>query len=329
MKSVLSGAGSIFKVVSTAARRRLISGFIQSSPTVFVSRDDPAVVVKNDGDKSLKVFEDWAIAEQWNPGLDDMRAYYSQDNQSMNTLWLNGEPVSMLQSMKYGSNGFGYLGLYRVDPKFRGAGLGVKLWDFSMDRLSDCHGISLNAVLEQVDNYATYGFEPEGLVSRWIVSVEHFAHPKGHIDSSYVLQSSHDISVSEIVAMDYTLSGYKRPELWSTFCRSSNTHVVGFRLKGELVAYAVLLKCIEGYKFSSVFSPDPSLAHHLMSLVFKDLALKRGMVQLDTSDENPLSSELAITCGFRKVFDLRRMTRGDSPDNRSSSVFGLSTVENG
>lgn len=324
MREAVIRGGSLFRRVLFRSQ----SDFARVSNTSFSLREDPDVVIKNDGDESLDVFGRWARDEKWNPGLDDMSAYFSQDPGAMNTLWCGGKPVSMLQSMKY-SNGFGYLGLYRVDPTFRGGGFGVRLWDFSMDRLSSCQGISLNAVLEQVENYSTYGFDLKGIVSRWSMDSSMFVHPSTLINSSYVLVSNNDINVSEITEMDARLSGYPRRRLWERYCYSSNTQVLGLRLKGGLIAYAVLLRCVNGYKFSSVFAPEANLAHYLMSEVCKRFLGDGDMLQLDTSDENVLSSKLAISCGFGRVFGLRRMTKGESPEGFPSAVFGLSTVENG
>ena len=66
---------------------------------------------------------EWAAAEGWNPGLDDLAAFHATDPGGFFLGWLDGEPVSSISVVRYGA-GFGFLGFYIVRPEQRGTGAG-------------------------------------------------------------------------------------------------------------------------------------------------------------------------------------------------------------
>jgi len=70
---------------------------------------------------------DWAAAEGWNPGLDDLAMFHDTDPGGFFIGWIGDRPVSSISVVRYGAT-FGFLGFYIVDPDFRGSGAGWASW---------------------------------------------------------------------------------------------------------------------------------------------------------------------------------------------------------
>jgi GNAT superfamily N-acetyltransferase len=66
---------------------------------------------------------DWAAAEGWNPGLDDLAAFHAADPGGFLMRFDGDEPVSSISVVRYGDD-FGFLGFYIVRPDWRGRGIG-------------------------------------------------------------------------------------------------------------------------------------------------------------------------------------------------------------
>ena len=81
--------------------------------------------------KDFAVAIDWAAAEGWNPGLDDMAAFHAADPGDFFLGWQNGKPVASISVARYGET-FGFLGFYIVHPDHRGQGLGLATWNHGL-----------------------------------------------------------------------------------------------------------------------------------------------------------------------------------------------------
>ena len=78
---------------------------------------------------------DWAAAEGWNPGLRDAECFYVADPKGFLLGELDGKPVGCISAIRYEEE-FGFLGLYIVQPEYRGKGYGLKLWNAAMEYLA-------------------------------------------------------------------------------------------------------------------------------------------------------------------------------------------------
>ena len=52
---------------------------------------------------------DWAAAEGWNPGLDDLEAFFAADPRGFWMAWKDGAPVSCISVVRVSAD-FGFLG---------------------------------------------------------------------------------------------------------------------------------------------------------------------------------------------------------------------------
>ncbi len=93
---------------------------------------------------------DWAAAEGWNPGLDDLAAFRAADPDGLILGRVGGRPVASISAVRYGER-FGFLGFYIVVPEAWGAGHGLAVWQAAMARFGD-RIVGLDGVVAQQDN---------------------------------------------------------------------------------------------------------------------------------------------------------------------------------
>ncbi len=93
---------------------------------------------------------DWAAAEGWNPGLDDLAASHAADPGGFLMGFDGDEPVSSISVVRYGDD-FGFLGFYIVRPDWRGRGIGLDIWNAGMARLEG-RTVGLDGVVAQQEN---------------------------------------------------------------------------------------------------------------------------------------------------------------------------------
>ncbi|MEO0823571.1 MAG: GNAT family N-acetyltransferase, partial [Pseudomonadota bacterium] len=105
---------------------------------------------------SFAIAAEWAAAEGWNPGLDDLEAFFAADPGGFLLGYAAGEPVACISVVRYG-DAFGFLGFYIVRPDWRGRGAGLAIWRAGLERLAG-RTVGLDGVVAQQANYRRSGF---------------------------------------------------------------------------------------------------------------------------------------------------------------------------
>ena len=143
--------------------RRLSYGISRNKP---LNKSDFSI-------RSLKIFEfkeilsNWAAKEGWNPGKHEYLPFYLASLNGHKGLFLNDMIIASLSGVRY-SKHLAFLGIYIVDPDYREQGLGQILAKATLEELTDCSLIGINAVQQQVGNYQRkYGFTSSHINSRW------------------------------------------------------------------------------------------------------------------------------------------------------------------
>ena len=108
----------------------------------------------------------WSRVEGFAPGAGDVSIYRHTDRQGLWVGWLGNEPVGCIAGIRYNSS-YGFIGLFLVIPKERGNGYGIALWKHALDHLVDLPCIGLEAALDRVKDYSSWGFTPSSTTTRW------------------------------------------------------------------------------------------------------------------------------------------------------------------
>ncbi len=287
------------------------------------------LIIKSASVADFSVAVDWAAAEGWNPGLDDLDVFHGSDPQGFLMGWLDGKPVSSISVVRYGAD-FGFLGFYIVHPDHRGTGAGLATWNAGMAFLGD-RIVGLDGVVDQQENYRRSGFELEGRNIRFTgVPVLQGVEEAG--------SDVRDVTpADEAALLNFDLPFF--PAARDVFTRSwvrsgssaSRTSKLALR-DGEIIGYGVVRACRSGYKIGPLFAENDRTARDLFLALCKDLSLQGsagGEVSLDVPERNELAVAMAEDFGLQQVFETARMYRGGIPALPWQKTFGLASFELG
>ncbi|WP_404404795.1 GNAT family N-acetyltransferase [Pelagibacterium halotolerans] len=274
--------------------------------------------------EEFQVAIDWAAAEGWNPGPDDLAAFHAADPEGFLIGYLGGEPVSSISVVRYGET-FGFLGFYIVREPHRGKGLGLKTWSAGLAHLAG-RIIGLDGVVAQQDNYRKSGFVYAGRNIRFTALSRAF--------EASGAQRFRPIRHGDIE----TLRHYDRrffPQDRTAFITAWTLPPEGTRRRtliaetdGRLTGYGTIRACIEGYKIGPLFADTPEIAETLLAAL-AETAEPDAPIFLDVPAANTAALELAERFGMQQVFETARMYKGTAPETDISGVFGITTFELG
>ena len=83
---------------------------------------------------------------------------------------INARPIACGSSVCYDDH-FAFLGLYIVDPLYRGKGYGMQIWQYLLDYAGD-RCIGLDGVLENEYLYEKDGFKTDYISERYLINTE-------------------------------------------------------------------------------------------------------------------------------------------------------------
>ncbi len=261
-----------------------------------------------------------ARAEGWNPGLDDMSAFYAQDPTGWLIGEIEGEPRGCISCVRYEGN-FGFVGFYIVDPSFRGFGYGIALFNAALMRLRGCT-IGLDGVFDQQPNYCKKGFE--------------LAYSNIRFEYINEIVQEQSPRVSEVTpqlypcleAFDLQHFGYARPAFLKQWFQLPHARTMLIRKANVILAYGSIRECDKGYKIGPLFAENPELAELLFRSLCSTVA-KGEYIYLDIPEPNAAGLRLAERYGMKSVFGTARMYAGNAPILPLNNIFGVTSFELG
>ncbi len=282
-----------------------------------MSRDDLTLAVK------------WAAAAGWNPGLYDVECFYAADPNGFLIGRLAGEPIASISAVKYGAD-FGFLGFYIVQPKFRGRGYGLRIWQAGLDYLKG-RNVGLDGVVEQQHNYVRSGFTLAHRNIRYegIRGVESESlKSKRSAGSNVSLVDLASIPIEKVTNYDRSIFLGQRSAFISCWVRSPAHRVLGVMDNRELAGYGVLRPCQQGYKIGPLFADSPRFAEYLF-LALRAQVEPGSSFYLDVPGTNVAAIALAETYQMTSVFETARMYNRSTPPIPLNRIYGITTFELG
>ncbi|WP_235975121.1 GNAT family N-acetyltransferase [Stappia albiluteola] len=271
--------------------------------------------------EDLALAVDWAAHEGWNPGLEDVEAFYAADPGGYLMAYANGEPAASISIVRYGES-FAFLGLYITRKDLRGQGIGHGLWRHAIASLGD-RTIGLDGVVEQQPNYRKSGFE--------------YAHRNVRMSGI----STADMPVDQRIAtigrgLHRTVVSHDRehfPEERENFLKEwlapGSASRRGFAVveDGDMKGYGTIRACRDGFKIGPLFAEGEEVA----DLLFRALAgsVRGQEVILDIPEPNAGAQALAERYELSPVFETARMYKGKPPKLPLERIFGITTFELG
>ncbi len=268
---------------------------------------------------------DWAAAEGWNPGLDDLAAFYAADPRGFWMAWREGAPASCISVVRISAS-FGFLGFYIARPEVRGTGCGLAIWEAGMHYLGE-RTVGLDGVPAQQDAYRRSGFERVGRNLRFTGVPA--ASPEAPAGIEIRAPGQGDLPA--ILALDRACYGAPRDRFATGWLLPApgvrRWSLAAFR-DGALVGVGTIRACREGCKIGPLFALEDAAAHGLFAALCA-LAPGGAAISLDVPEANAPAVALAEAAGLAPVFETARMYRGEAPDLPIGWTWGVTTFELG
>lgn len=267
---------------------------------------------------------DWAAAEGWNPGLDDLAAFHAADPTGFLMGFMDGEPVSSISVVRYGTD-YGFLGFYIVRADRRGTGAGIATWNAGMAYLSG-RTVGLDGVVDQQDNYRKSGFVLAGR------NVRYTGVPLIGDAAETEIRPPTTGDLDAIAAYDRRYFQSDRSAFireWVVPAENGTNRTSLIAMDGGAIAgMGTIRACREGYKIGPLFAEDEGTAAALFAALCRSVSTGSA-VSLDVPEDNAAAVSIAVGAGLTPVFETARMYCGDAPALPLQSIFGITTFELG
>ena len=264
-------------------------------------------------------------AEGWNRGLRDVDTFTAADPEAFLVAEADGRVVGTVLASRW-SEGFGWIGLYLVDPAYRGRGIGIDLFGRALARLEPGR-VGLDGDASQQANYRRSGFRDVHGITRWRGLASAWRRPV--TDPTLALADPRELAFDALVAMDARSAGAPRPALLRAWLDQPEARLAAATRADDLVGFATARPARHGWKVAPVLAADPSAAELLIGSVVHDLP-EDTTCWLDVPHPNLPADTLMRAHGLVGTPTSGRMVRGRSgPDPDVATLFAILAHEVG
>lgn len=262
---------------------------------------------------------DWAAGEGWNPGLSDAACFHAIDPNGFFKGEIDGRMIASGSAPIYDAQ-FAFIGLYVVEPAFRGMGYGLALTKAMFDHVGDLNA-GLDGVEMMADRYARLGFRPAHRSVRYTMT------PTTSWPGSEQIVPLTQVPFAEVTAYDRRHFFAPRDNFLKAWITQPKAVALGFVDTGRLKGYAVLRKCRSGYKIGPLFADQAEIAEALFIALCNRVIGEP--VFIDIPEPNHAGLKLAARYDMQPVFACQRMYLRGDPGLPLESIYGITSFEAG
>ncbi|MFJ8632110.1 GNAT family N-acetyltransferase [Streptomyces sp. NPDC093568] len=264
------------------------------------------------------VVRGWAVDEGWNPGQADSAAFFAQDPEGFFIGRVDGEPVSAISVVNYGSD-FAFLGWYLVRPDARGRGHGLATWKAALAHAGN-RTVGLDGVVAQQDNYRRSGFELAHRTFRYTGTAP-------AVEAPGDVRAVRPRDAEDIAAYDAACTSADRPRFLARWLDGPGHHAVVRRTGDRVTGYGVIRPGHDCPRIGPLFADTAEDARAVLAGLTAGVAGRE--VAVDVPENNPAAVALAEESGFTPSFETARMYTGPVRPYARERVFGVTTLELG
>ncbi len=266
----------------------------------------------------VRLAVEWAETEGWQPGIGDADPFHAADPIGFFHACLDGLTVATLSVVR-GSGSVAFVGLYIVEPRHRGNGIGKALWENALARF-DGFTLGLDAVPAQVSAYESAGFTASHVNARY--SSADLPVPDGQVET----REATEVGYQDLVAFDARHFFGPRPHFLRSWIAGEGRDSLVTTKDGEITGFAASRRTSIGHRIGPVFTGDPDSAR---ALILGLAARAGGPVAIDLPEANRNAVDLALSLGMERDFETTRMYRGSAPSLPLNRIYGITTLELG
>jgi GNAT superfamily N-acetyltransferase len=270
----------------------------------------------------IDIAVDWAAAEGWNPGICDADCFRQADHTGFLGGWIGDEPVATISAIRYGRS-FGFLGFYIVNPKYRGKGYGLAIWNAGLDYLEG-RTIGLDGVVAQQDNYRRSGFT----LAYNNIRYEGTGGGRNRIPSGIAAIPLDSVPKTKLYRYDRTFFPEERTAFLDCWTSRPGTISLGILNNDQLAGVGIARRCRTGFKVGPLFADSPDIAEALFSSI-RSAIPDTEPVFLDVPSVNADALALSARHNMRPVFETARMYKGNAPEISVDRTYGITSFELG
>jgi len=214
-----------------------------------------------------------------------------------------------------------FLGLYIVQPAYRGKGYGKQLWDAGLASAAG-RCIGLDGVPAQQENYRKSGFSFAHRSARW------GGRPGGLAARHAEVRPLTSADFAAVAAFDRRHVAAPRDAFLAAWLApSASRQAEGYFDNGKLGGYGVIRRCVTGWKIGPLFAETPMIAQHLLASLVTTAGADE--VFIDVPEPNDAAIDMVQRAGLTPAFETARMYLGPAPALPLQQVFGITTLELG
>jgi len=263
---------------------------------------------------------EWAEREGWNPGRHDADIFHTIDMRGHFMAWVGDDPVGSISALRYGMT-YGFVGLFQVQPDWRGQGLGSVLWKAALEHLKGCV-VALDAPPEQQAWFRRSGFETAWTTRRY-QALGRSPQPR---DPHIVKLNG--LPLDTLASYDRAFHPEPRPVFLQAWIQQRHGMALGWLQDGRLRGYGVVRTCANGHKIGPLCADSPAIADALLDALLGCVVL-REPVWLEVPEPNrdalALAERHAMVAGPASA----RMVRGPAPRLAIERQYALTAREIG
>lgn len=286
----------------------------------------------------LPLVTEWARAEHFAPGRGDFAIYRHTDRQGFWVGCLAGRPIGCIAGVRYNAE-YGFIGLFLVQPEHRGQGYGRQLWAHALAHLEGVPCIGIEAAVDRIADYASWGFVPASPTRRWqcivagpsIQGIPSTPPAPAAPADGLTLVEGPGIPDAAVQAYDAVREPSPRPHFLADWLHHpAGTVLALIDAAGACHGFGRIRPCLlqrgEGWRIGPLLADTPALAARLLEALMER---HPGVVLIDAPGANPQAAPLLQQLGFAVVGESLRMVRGALPPFPLDDVYGLACLELG
>lgn len=275
----------------------------------------------------MPLLQQWALREGWGAGRDDTVAFRAADPEGFLLAWIDGEPVGSISAVRYDDD-YSFVGYYIVDPALRGGGIGHRLFDAALARIGSASS-GLDGVAEQVPTYASLGYAPTHVTTRYAGSA-------AIVSAALAAQAMivDDISPSDIDGIvGYDARHVPAPRerfvrAWLDPASPRQSYAIG---RGDDIrGYATVRPMVGGgSRIGPLFADDALAARALLAACAVAAIANGDDLAIDIPSPNAAAVDLVESMGMKPRFACTRMYRGGVRALPLDRIWGSTSFELG